>query len=113
MVREMDTAAQYDERSFALLLPGAALTDLLGIAERIREAMARCELAVSATQFTFTVSVAAALSVTSDETQILLWRAEEALDAAQRAGGNCCYFHNGQQPESIAAAKQRAAAPVA
>ncbi len=113
MVREMDTAAQYDERSFALLLPGAALTDLLGIAERIREAMARCELAVSASQFTFTVSVAGALSMTSDETQVLLWRAEEALDAAQRAGGNCCYFHNGRQPESSAAAKQRAAAPVA
>jgi diguanylate cyclase len=113
MVREMDTAAQYGERSFALLLPGAGLTDLLAIAGRIRDGMAGCELAVSAGQFAFTVSVGGALSMKSDETQVLLWRAEEALDAAENAGGNCCYFHNGQRAEGSAAAAEQAAAPVA
>ena len=109
----MDLVAKYADSSFALLLPGAGLTDLLRIADRIRQAIAGCELAAPAGQLTFTVSVAAATPMKSDETQVLLWRAEEALDAAQKAGGNCCYFHNGQRPEASAAALQQAGAPVA
>ncbi len=112
-VREMDVVAKYADTSFALLLPGASVTDLLHIADRIRQTVAGSELAGPAGPFTFTVSVAAATPMKSDETQVFLWRAEEALDAAQKAGGNCCYFHNGQRPETSAAALQQAGAPVA
>ena len=112
-VREMDVVAKYADTSFALLLPGASVTDLLHIADRIRQTVAGSELAGPAGPFTFTVSVAAATPMKSDETQVFLWRAEEALDTAQKAGGNCCYFHNGQRPETSAAALQQAGAPVA
>jgi hypothetical protein len=55
----------------------------------------------------FTVSVAGVVTIKSDETQMLLWRAEETLEAAVRAGGNCCHFHDGQRSETGAAVLQR------
>ena len=106
-VRDMDMAAAYDETTFALLLPGAGPAEVLQVAERIRQAIARCELPTPTGRLNFSVSVAGVVTVKSDETQMVLWRAEEALEAAAKAGGNCCYFHNGQWSETIAAAIQR------
>jgi diguanylate cyclase (GGDEF)-like protein len=106
-VRDMDMVAEYDENTFALLLPGAVLANVLSVAERVRQAIARCELPVAGGRLNFTVSVAGVVTIKSDETQMLLWRAEEALDSALKAGGNCCYFHNGQASETSAAALQR------
>jgi hypothetical protein len=56
----------------------------------------------------FTVSVSGVVTIRSDETQMLLWRAEEALDAATKAGGNCCCFYNAQRAEIAGAAVQHA-----
>ncbi len=112
-VREMDLVAEYDATTFAFLLPGAGLPDLLRIADRIRQSVARCELAVPAGQFNFTVSIGGAVTMKNDETPTLLWRAEEALDAAVKAGGNSCFFHSGQRPErGPAEAPQAAQAPL-
>ena len=96
-IREMDMVAQYDESTFSLLLPGARQTTCCAVAERIRQAIARCELPAPTGVTKFTVSVSGVVTIRSDETQMLLWRAEEALDAATKAGGNCCCFYNGQR----------------
>jgi diguanylate cyclase len=106
-VRDMDMVAQYDETTFAMLLPGAGMASVIRVAERVRQAIARCELPIPTGRLSFTVSVAGVVTITRDETQMLLWRVEEALDSATKAGGNCCYFHNGQSPESSAVALQR------
>jgi GGDEF domain-containing protein len=82
--------------------------ELFGVAERLRQAIARCALPVPGGPLRFTVSVAGAVIISSDETQTLLWRTEEALDAATNAGGNCSFFHNGQWSETAADALERA-----
>ena len=102
-VREMDMVAEYDETTFALLLPGADMGSVVRICERVREAIARCELPAPTGRVTFTVSVSGVVTQKSDETQMLLWRVEEALDSAIKAGGNSCFFHNGQTCETLAA----------
>ena len=112
-VRDMDMVAQYDETTFAMLLPGAGMASVIRVAERVRQAIARCELPIPTGRLSCTVSVAGVVTITRDETQMLLWRVEEALDSATKAGGNCCYFHNGQSPESSAVALQRMGTEVA
>jgi diguanylate cyclase len=109
-VREMDVASEYEEATFAMLLPGAPLASMIGVAERLRQAIARCSLPMPTGPIHFTVSVAGAATVKSDESQTLLWRTEEALDAATKAGGNASFFHNGQWSETVTAALERARA---
>ena len=71
-VRDMDMVAEYDETTFALLLPGADLGNVVHICERVREAIARCELSAPTGRISFTVSVSGVVTQKSDETQMLL-----------------------------------------
>ncbi|MGA2031785.1 MAG: diguanylate cyclase [Thermoguttaceae bacterium] len=109
-IRDMDVAAEYSDATFAMLLPGAGMASVIGIAERLRQAIARCTLPLPEGNFSFTISVAGAVTFKNDEPQTLLWRAEEALDTAGASGGNTAYFHNGQWAETMAAALERAGA---
>jgi diguanylate cyclase len=106
-IREMDMAAEYEQGTFAMLLPGASLGAVTGIAERLRQAIARCALPLHNGPLQFTVSIAGSVTIKNDETQTLLWRTEEALDVAAKAGGNASYFHNGQWAETVEAAMER------
>jgi diguanylate cyclase len=106
-IRDMDLAGDYDDATFAMLLPGASLANVIGVAERLRQAIARCALPVSGGVLKFTVSVGGAATIQSDEAQTLLWRVEESLEAAAKNSGNCSYFHNGQWAETAAALMDR------
>jgi diguanylate cyclase len=109
-IREMDMAAEYEPGTFAMLLPGAGLSAVIGIAERLRQAISRCALPVRGGPLQFTISIAGTVTIKSDEVGTLVHRAEEALEAATGAGGNCSFFHNGQWPETVGAALERAQA---
>jgi diguanylate cyclase len=98
-VRDKELLGQYDDATFAVLLPGANLAATVGMAERLREAITRCRLHSDHGQLQFTVSVSAAAATEGDDTSKLLERAEEALDAALKSGGDCSYFHNGHWSE--------------
>ena len=106
-IRDMDSAGDYDDATFAMLLPGASLANVIGVAERLRQAIARCALPAPGGVLKFTVSVGGAATIQSDEAQTLLWRVEESLEAAAKGGGNCSYFHNGQWAETAAALMDR------
>ena len=107
-VREMDLVASYDAQTFAVLLPGAGMAAVIGVAERLRQAIARCTLPVDADQLRFTISLGGAEAMTGDDIQKMLCRTEEALGAAITSGGNCSYFHNGQWSDSASAALESA-----
>jgi diguanylate cyclase len=109
-VRDMDMAAEYDEATFAMLLPGADLSVVVGVAERLRKAIANCALPSPTGPLRFSVSVAGATSTSGDEIQTLLARAEETLAIALKSGGNTSYFHTGQWSETVAATLERARA---
>ena len=106
-IRAMDFGSQYGEATFAMLLPGASTTELIRVAERLRQAVARCILPIGGHAVQFTVSLAGAVAVQSDSTEAMLARVEAALEQATAAGGNCTFFHNGRQAESAQAALAR------
>jgi diguanylate cyclase len=103
-IREMDVGTVYGEATFAMLLCWAKQSDLINIAERLRQAISRCVLPLRGSAFQFTVSMACAVAVPGEGAPTLLARAEEALQSATTAGGNCIFCHTGQRPEPAAMA---------
>jgi diguanylate cyclase len=100
--REMDLVSHFQDATFAALLPGAKMTDAINVAERLRQAIARCKFPVGSDRFQFTVSLAGAEASSDDDTERLLARAYDALGEAIKAGGNRTSLHNGQWPELVA-----------
>ena len=106
-IRAMDLGGEYGEATFAMLLPGASSTELIRVAERLRQAVARCVLPIDGHAVQFTVSLAAAVAIQTDTTEQMLSRIEEALDKATASGGNCTFFHNGHAAEPAQATMER------
>ncbi|MCS7305707.1 MAG: GGDEF domain-containing protein [Thermoguttaceae bacterium] len=102
-VRQMDVIAQYDNSTFALLLPEASLKNVADIAERLREAICRCKLPLGSCWERITVSIGAAEVTLTDDLQRLLERCEEALEQARSSGGNRVCVHTGQKAELVEA----------
>jgi len=90
-VRPHDMVARFGGEEFALLLPGTALEEARGIAERIRAQAAQAPLPIenSSDAAPVTVSVGIAAAKVDDTLQSLLARADEALYQAKRNGRNC------------------------
>ncbi len=106
-IRDMDLVAYYDTATFAVLFPGTWLANVIGIAERLREAIAKCSLPTDRGSLKFTVSIGGAKATEADDTKRLLQRTEESLDTASEAGSNCSMFHNGAWSETVSAALER------
>ncbi len=98
-VRDMDFLAHFDNDTFAVLLPGTGLTDTIHVAQRLREAISRCTLPMKTGRIRFSVSVGGVEAIEKEDVPQMIARAQEALDAAVRSGGDCCYSHNGQWSE--------------
>lgn len=105
--RDGDVVGRYDETTFAVLLPGAGLANMIGIAERLRRTVAECKLSFDGQEHRFSISVGGAEVTHGDDSTSLLGRCEEALLASIKSGGNCGYFHNGRWSETVAAALER------
>jgi diguanylate cyclase len=97
-VREMDVLAHYAPGCLALLLPLAATADAIRIAERLREGFPQPHASPHGGRPRRTLSVAVVQVAQDDDTIVMLKRAEAALDAANRLGGDRVYYHNGERP---------------
>lgn len=106
-IRDMDLVGHYDTATFAVLFPGTWLANVIGIAERLRDAIAKCSMPTEHGQLKFTVSVGGAKALETDDAKRLLERATESLDAAHDSGGNCSMFHNGAWSETVSAVMER------
>ena len=102
-VREMDTVGHYAPGCFALLLPTAGLADAIRVAERLREEFSQCSPSAQGEQPRPTLSVGVVQVTEKDDSISLLQRAEAALDAANRRGGNRAYYHDGERCAPITA----------
>jgi len=102
-IRQMDVIAQYENSTFALLLPEADLAHVTDIAERLRQAICRCKLPLGNSWEMITVSIGAAETTETDDLERMLQRCEEALDQARSAGGNRVCVHTGQGVEMVEA----------
>jgi diguanylate cyclase len=101
-VREMDVVAHYAPGCFALLLPTAGLADAIRVGERLREGFSQYSLARGDLP-RLTASVGVVQVREDDDSFSVLKRAEAALDAADRRGGNRAYCHDGERCAPITA----------
>ena len=106
-IRSMDLGSEYGPATYAVLLPGASSAELIRVAERLRQAVARCALPIGGQSIRFTVSLAVAVAIQTDSTEQMLARVEAALEQATAAGGNCTYFHSGDKAEPANATMER------
>jgi diguanylate cyclase len=106
-IRAMDLGYRYGEDTFAMLLPGASTTELVRVAERLRQAVARCVLPIEGQAVQFTVSLGGVAAIQTDTMEAILARVAAALEQATAAGGNCTFFHNGREVEPVQATLER------
>jgi diguanylate cyclase len=102
-LREMDYVGHYAPGCFSLLLPTAGLVDAIRVAERLREGFSQFSLTAQGEQPKYTLSVGVVQIMDTDETVSLMKRAEAALDAADRRGGNRVYYHDGKRCAPVTA----------
>jgi diguanylate cyclase (GGDEF)-like protein len=101
-VRSTDWLARFDMTTFAFLLPGTAHGNTLIVAERLREALAAADLPCGAARGQLTLSIGTTEFVLGDSSASILRRAEEAMTAAVRAGGDCVRSQfGGQNRENV------------
>jgi diguanylate cyclase len=88
-MRDMDHVARLSEDTFAMLLPGALLSDGVTIAERLRAAVERCRLPRKAGANWYTISAGVVQADEGDDMRRILERARSALTSAVNQGRNC------------------------
>jgi diguanylate cyclase len=96
--------ARFGGDTFAMLLTQTTLHDALTIAERVRTLLEETQFSHGTRPLRVTVSVGVA-QLTPDELRGgVVTRVAEALAAAQQAGGNVCYRHDGQHCHPVSSA---------
>ncbi|HEV3418565.1 MAG TPA: GGDEF domain-containing protein [Pirellulales bacterium] len=95
-MREMDLVARYSDDLFSVLLPGTPLNQAVGVAERLRAAVARCPLRGKDFELRISVSAGLAEVERADDSAAFMKRGEAALQGSVRAGGDCTHFYTGQ-----------------
>jgi diguanylate cyclase (GGDEF)-like protein len=88
-VRDMDWVARFDTTTFAFLLPNTAHVNSLVVAERLRTTVSSARLSMGGTLVSLTLSLGTTEAMLGDSSEAILRRAEEAMIASARAGGNC------------------------
>jgi diguanylate cyclase len=94
-IRREDAVARYGGEEFAILFPATTLDQAIGVAQKIREAVARTAVNRNNQQITVTVSGGLATIEPNERVEVLIQRADSALYAAKAAGRNCAFLHNG------------------
>ena len=88
LMRDMDHIARLSDDTFAVLLPGAVLSDGVAIAERLRHAVERCRLPKRAGTNWYTISAGVVQANEGDDMRRVLQRARAALTSAVNQGRN-------------------------
>jgi diguanylate cyclase (GGDEF)-like protein len=89
MKRSYDHAGRWGGEEFLLLLPECSETDLLSIAERIRDVIQTLCIETGTQSFSFTVSIGAHHPGTPQTMDAMLQQVDKALYAAKDSGRNC------------------------
>jgi diguanylate cyclase len=94
-VRRDDAVARYGGEEFAVLLPATSLEQAMGVAQKVREAVARVTVNRNNRDISVTVTGGIATIQPNERVEMLIQRADSALYAAKAAGRNCAFVHNG------------------
>jgi diguanylate cyclase len=104
-MRSMDNVGRFGDHHFALLLPGARISDTNAIAERLRTAVSNADLPVNGSSLKYTVSLGGAEVFGVKDRAEFVERAQNSLKSARDAGGNQTFAttnENDCQPMPVA-----------
>ncbi len=87
-VRRDDSFARIEGDGFTIVMPGADERAAIGVADRLRHALAQIRLPQFGGENPFTASFGVAAGRTDDSRDNLVARARAALEAAQKAGSD-------------------------
>ncbi len=104
LLRGRDMVARYGGDMFAVLLSQTTLHDALPIAERVRKVIEDAQFSHGTRPLRVTASVGIAQLHADEMRGPVVSRVEQALAAAQAAGGNVCFRHDGQNCFPVSAA---------
>jgi len=90
--REMDDRCQFDDKTFAILLPNTTNESVRKVGERLREGVEGCQMQFNGKKWQLTASVGVVNTAGSDSGMEFLNRGEEAVQAASESGGNATYL---------------------
>jgi diguanylate cyclase (GGDEF)-like protein len=88
VVRDYDIAGRYGGEEFAVVVPGSSSSDMLLLAERIRQRIEQTEIQDNTASARMTISAGVAALVDDDTVETLLKRADKALYQAKHEGRN-------------------------
>ena len=94
----MDERCDYDNQTFAVLVPGATPQEAGQIAQRLVSQVAKCELRLSDEPWQLTASLGVAHCQVGETAMGSLLRAEAALQLSIEQGGNAT--HISESPQS-------------
>lgn len=106
LIRGRDMVARYGGDTFAVLLNQTTLHDALPIAERVRKTLEDAQFSHGARPLRVTASIGIAQLQPEEMRGPVVSRVEQALAAAQDAGGNVCFRHDGQECFPVSSAFQ-------
>jgi len=90
-VRDIDTLARWGGEEFALLLPGANLSQSMVVAERMRVGIEALVVIHQGTELRCTASVGLTEMLPADTLDQMIMRADQALYTSKMAGRNCVH----------------------
>jgi diguanylate cyclase (GGDEF)-like protein len=102
-VRAMDWVARFDMTTFAFLLPNTAHANALRVAERLRTTISFAGKSIDGSPIPLTLSLGTTEAQLGDGSEATLRRAEEAMNASIRTGGNCIHSQAGGRLETAGA----------
>ena len=88
-LRRSDGLGRLGGEEFGICMPGIRMVEARGLAERLRQLVESQPLATPAGPLPVTCSMGLSMARPGDTLAELLERADAALDAARRQGGNC------------------------
>ncbi|MFK7767296.1 MAG: response regulator [Mariniblastus sp.] len=100
-VREMDLVARIGGEEFAIIMPNTLSGDARVTADRIRKSISEKTMQYGGHRMQITVSVGVATSMNSDDSKMLVHRADQALYESKHKGRNRTYFHDGAKLEAV------------
>ncbi|MEX2093024.1 MAG: GGDEF domain-containing protein [Pirellulales bacterium] len=104
LMRGRDMVARYAGDTYAFVLPQTTMHDALPVAERLRAAIERTEFGHGNYPLRLTASVGIAQCQPEETPTDLVQRADQSLKAADQAGGNLCYWHDGKACFAVSSA---------